>query len=157
MIPGDVSSYLTGAAIGAAVAGTGAAIAAVAATARSAADDYASGDKQDHGSRWVLLTTLTTFVGNHAETCTHVRAWIRVEKHTAEIFTKHRDADMKQTLEPQPGAGTEDRPRVQYRKLETPVHDQITSRVRNSVQAEAGFRASGFRATGRRKGRPFNS
>ena len=101
---------MTGAAIGAAVAGTGAAIAAVAATARSAADDYASGLKQDHGSR---------------------------------------DADMKQPLEPQPGAGTEDRPRVQYRKLETPVHDQITSRVRNSVQAEAGFRASGFRATGR--------
>lgn len=68
LIPGDVSSYLTGAAIGAAVAGTGAAIAAVAATARSAADNYASGDKQDHGSRWVLLTTLTTFVGNHAPT-----------------------------------------------------------------------------------------
>ena len=37
------------------------------------ADDYASGLKQDHGSRWVLLATHTTFVGNHAPTSTHVR------------------------------------------------------------------------------------
>ena len=135
LIPGDVSSYLTGAAIGAAVAGTGAAIAAVAATARSAADDFASGDQQDHGSRWVLLTTLTAFVGNHAQTSTHVRVWIRVEKHTAELFTKHRDSDMKQ---PQPGAGAEDHPGAQYRRLEKPVHDQKMRLVRNSVQVEAG-------------------
>jgi len=46
---------LTGAAIGAAVAGTGAAIAAVAATARSAANGDAPQVKQDHGFRWVLL------------------------------------------------------------------------------------------------------
>ena len=78
---------------------------------------------------------LTTFVGNHCQTsttCVHVYAF---KKRTAELFTKHRDANMKQTLEPQLGAGAED---VQYRKLETPVHDQITSRVRNRSQVEAG-------------------
>ena len=46
---------------------------------------------------------------------------------------------MKQNLEPQPGAGAED---VQYRKLETPVHDQIMSRVRNAVQINADHAAS---------------
>ena len=82
-----------------------------------------------------MLTTLTAFVGNHAQTSTHVRVWIRVEKHTAELFTKHRDSDMKQ---PQPGAGAEDHPGAQYRRLEKPVHDQKMRLVRNSVQVEAG-------------------
>ena len=40
------------------------------------------------------------------------------------------------------GAGAENHPGVQYKRLETPVHDQITSRVRNSIQIEAGGHTS---------------
>ena len=51
LIPGDVSSYLTGAAISASDTGIGAAIDGVTAKAKAgfATDDYASGVQQDHG------------------------------------------------------------------------------------------------------------
>jgi len=84
LTPGDVSSYLTGAAIGAAVAGTGAAIAAVAATARSAADGHSSGVKQGHGSRWVLLLLLLLAIMlKLPHTCLRGHAF---KKRTAEFF-----------------------------------------------------------------------
>ena len=40
--------------------------------------------------------------------------------------------EVKQNLEPQPGAGAENHPRVLYRRLETPVHEQI-------MRGEAGL------------------
>jgi hypothetical protein len=62
-------------------------------------------------------------------------------KEVPEEDVDHFESDLfevKQNLEPQPGAGAENHPRVLYRRLETPVHEQIMSRVRNHVQVEAG-------------------